>query len=108
MPFLHPLLCGCFFCAGKRVWRDTVLLMKRTVGRLFFCAEAAAFTKNASSATTTPTGAVMRTKNFRLNKAVLEKVTGIFGDLEVINSGSVFELDKKTLDFIKQVCKEKR
>ena len=39
-------------------------------------------------------------ENFRLNKAVLEKVTGIFGDLEVINSGSVFELDKKTLDFI--------
>lgn len=47
-------------------------------------------------------------ENFRLNKAVLEKVTGIFGDLEVINSGSVFELDKKTLDFIKQVCKEKK
>lgn len=47
-------------------------------------------------------------ENFRLNKAVLEKVTGIFGDLEVINSGSVFEFDKKTLDFIKQVCKEKK
>ena len=47
-------------------------------------------------------------ENFRLNKAVLEKVTGIYGNLEVINSGSVFELDRKTLDFIKQVCKEKK
>ena len=47
-------------------------------------------------------------ENFRLNKAVLEKVTGIYGNLEVINSGSVFELDQNTLDFIKQVCKEKK
>lgn len=47
-------------------------------------------------------------ENFRLNKAVLEKVTGTFGDLEVINSGSVFELDEKTLDLISQVCREKK
>ena len=81
--------------------------MKRTIVRLFFCVEAVAFTENASSATTTPTGAVTRTKTFVLTKPCLKNVTGIFGDLEVINSGSVFELDKKTLDFIKQVCKEK-
>lgn len=42
-----------------------------------------------------------------LNKAVLEQVTGRYGDLEVINSGSVFELDDNTLSFIKTVCCEK-
>ncbi|MCH5321166.1 MAG: radical SAM protein [Eubacterium sp.] len=46
-------------------------------------------------------------ENFRLNKSVLENVTGKYSDLEVINSGSVFELDKSTLDLIKSVCKEK-
>lgn len=47
-------------------------------------------------------------ENFRLNKAVLEKVTGTFGDLEAINSGSVFELDEKTLDLIRQICRKKK
>lgn len=42
--------------------------------------------------------------NYRINSSVLEKVTGEFGDLEVINSGSVFELDGRTLDLIKEVC----
>lgn len=42
-----------------------------------------------------------------LNKAVLGKVTGIYGDLEVINSGSVFELDKNTLELIKKICQNK-
>ncbi len=46
-------------------------------------------------------------ENFVLNKAVLEQVTGRYGDLEVINSGSVFELDDNTLSFIKTVCCEK-
>ena len=46
--------------------------------------------------------------NFGLNKEVLAKVTGEFGDLEVINSGSVFEIDQKTLDLIKRVCREKK
>ena len=46
-------------------------------------------------------------ENFRLNKSVLENATGKYADLEVINSGSVFELDKSTLDLIKSVCKEK-
>lgn len=37
------------------------------------------------------------------NKAVLEKVTGCFGALEVINSGSCFELPQTTLNEIKQI-----
>ncbi|MDE5654825.1 MAG: radical SAM protein [Clostridia bacterium] len=45
--------------------------------------------------------------NFALNKEVLDKVSGIYGDLEVINSGSVFELDKATLDYIKKICNER-
>ena len=46
-------------------------------------------------------------ENFRLNSKVLENVTGIFQNLEVINSGSVFELDKNTVELIKKVCKQK-
>lgn len=46
-------------------------------------------------------------ENYLLNAEVLERVTGEYGNLEVINSGSVFELDKKTLNLIKQVCCEK-
>lgn len=42
--------------------------------------------------------------NFELNKSVLDRVTGVYGDLEVINSGSVFELDERTLNYIKTVC----
>ncbi len=46
-------------------------------------------------------------ENFKLNRSILDKVTGEFGDLEVINSGSVFELDRKTMQYIKTICKEK-
>lgn len=46
-------------------------------------------------------------ENFILNKSVLEKVTGCYGDLEVINSGSVFELDRQTIELIKTICREK-
>ena len=45
--------------------------------------------------------------NFALNKEVLDQVSGEYGELEAINSGSVFELDKNTLDYIKKICKEK-
>lgn len=45
--------------------------------------------------------------NFALNRQVLGMVTGEFGDLEVINSGSVFELDSQTMALIRQVCREK-
>ena len=46
-------------------------------------------------------------ENYQLNHSVLSKVTGEFGNLEVINSGSVFERDGKTLGEIKNLCKEK-
>jgi hypothetical protein len=47
-------------------------------------------------------------ENFALNASVLENVTGEFGELEVINSGSVFELDEKTLALIKDICRDKK
>ncbi|MDE6189567.1 MAG: radical SAM protein [Clostridia bacterium] len=46
-------------------------------------------------------------ENFLLNSQVLQKVDGEFSDLEVINSGSVFELDKDTLDLLKTIAKDK-
>lgn len=46
-------------------------------------------------------------ENFALNSQVLQNVDGEYGDLEIINSGSVFELDTNTLDLIKQVAKSK-
>ncbi|MDE5964473.1 MAG: radical SAM protein [Eubacterium sp.] len=46
-------------------------------------------------------------ENYQLNHLVLSSVTGQYGNLEVINSGSVFELDGKTLGEIKHLCKEK-
>lgn len=46
-------------------------------------------------------------ENYRLNSSVLANITGRYGKLEVINSGSVFELDKKTIELIKKICKEK-
>ncbi|MGL5245869.1 MAG: radical SAM protein, partial [Sarcina sp.] len=42
-----------------------------------------------------------------LNSKILKNVTGIHGILEVINSGSVFELPKETLQEIKNIIKEK-
>jgi len=44
---------------------------------------------------------------YKLNKSVLENVTGVYSKLEVINSGSFTELDKKTVDLIEQICVEK-
>ena len=46
-------------------------------------------------------------ENFALNSAALSRVTGIYGELEVINSGSVFELDGRTLNLIMSTCREK-
>ncbi len=43
----------------------------------------------------------------KINKEILSKVTGEFGVLEVINSGSCFELPKETLRLIKDIIKEK-
>lgn len=42
--------------------------------------------------------------NFALNKSVLDQVTGEFGEIEIINSGSVFELDTQTLRYIERTC----
>lgn len=45
--------------------------------------------------------------NSALNRAVLRKVTGRFGRLEAINSGSFAELDGDTVACIERVCREK-
>ena len=42
--------------------------------------------------------------NFEINKEVLLKVTGLYGKLEVINSGSFCDLDDKTIKFIIDTC----
>lgn len=43
----------------------------------------------------------------RVNLEVLKEITGEFGILEVINSGSVFEIPKKTLKNIRKIVYEK-
>lgn len=45
--------------------------------------------------------------NFKLNREVLSRVTGEYKELEVINSGSVFELDGDTLALINKLCVDK-
>lgn len=42
--------------------------------------------------------------SFELNRQVLNNVTGTYAALEVINSGSVFELDADTLQLIKDIA----
>ena len=44
---------------------------------------------------------------FEVNKPVLRKVTGQYGVLDVINSGSAMELDADTIALIKEVVREK-
>ncbi len=44
----------------------------------------------------------------RINFIELEKVTGEYSVLEVINSGSVFELSRNTLYKIQKVCEDKK
>ena len=43
-----------------------------------------------------------------LNREILSRVTGEFGVLEVINSGSCFELPSETLEDIRRVIREKQ
>ena len=45
---------------------------------------------------------------FEVNEPVLRQVTGRFGVLDVINSGSAMELDEETITLIKEVVKEKK
>ena len=44
---------------------------------------------------------------FAVNKGVLAQVQGVYGVLDVINSGSAMELDEQTIADIKRVVKEK-
>ena len=44
----------------------------------------------------------------KLNKEVLDNVTGEFGVLEVINSGSYFEIPKATMNYIKKIVDDKK
>ena len=45
---------------------------------------------------------------FAVNEPVLRQVTGQYGVLDVINSGSAMELDAETIALIKEVVKEKQ
>ena len=45
---------------------------------------------------------------FAMNREVLAQVQGVYGVLDVINSGSAMELDEQTVEMIKQVVKEKK
>lgn len=45
---------------------------------------------------------------FEVNAPVLHQVTGQYGVLDVINSGSAMELDADTTDLIKEVIREKK
>ena len=45
---------------------------------------------------------------FAINEPVLRQVTGQYGVLDVINSGSAMELDSATLSLIKEVVREKQ
>ena len=44
---------------------------------------------------------------YEVNRAVLEQVTGCYGVLDVINSGSAMELDENTLQLLAQVVRER-
>lgn len=46
-------------------------------------------------------------KPFETNREVLAKVTGKYGVLDIINSGSCLELDTQTIELIKEVVKTK-
>lgn len=45
--------------------------------------------------------------NFKLNSEALSNVTGKYGKLEVINSGSFVDLDEKTMKLIEKTCLDK-
>lgn len=47
-------------------------------------------------------------ENYKINQAEIEKVTGKYHHLEVINSGSFRELDPKTMKALRDKCKEKK
>ena len=47
------------------------------------------------------------TSAYETNRPILEQVTGEFGVLDIINSGSAMELDSQTIALIKEVVKRK-
>lgn len=47
-------------------------------------------------------------EQYKINQEVLAKVTGEFGKLEAINSGSIFELNEKSQEELLNTCKEKQ
>ena len=48
------------------------------------------------------------TDPFEVNRLVLEQVTGEYGVLDVINSGSALELDDQTIALIQRIVQEKK
>lgn len=44
---------------------------------------------------------------FTVNKPVIDRITGVYGVADVINSGSVFELDGKTMAYLREKLREK-
>ena len=47
------------------------------------------------------------TDPYAINRPVLEQVTGIYGVLDIINSGSALELDEQTIAFIQHIVRER-
>ena len=45
---------------------------------------------------------------FEVNRQVLEQVTGEYGVLDVINSGSAFELDDRTIELLRRIIVDKK
>lgn len=45
-----------------------------------------------------------KTANFVLNQTTLTQITGCYGKLEVINSGSFIDLDEQTMTLIEEIC----
>lgn len=45
---------------------------------------------------------------YEVNRPVLEQVTGEYGVLDIINSGSVFEFDEETLALIERTVRDKK
>lgn len=46
-------------------------------------------------------------ENYTLNSRVLQQVSGLYGRLEVVNSGSFCDLDENTMNEILKLCTEK-
>ena len=44
---------------------------------------------------------------YEVNKEVIDKISGKYSVIDVINSGSIFELDSKTLEYLKDKIAEK-